>query len=92
MLRVIGHHPLEYNRCGSCTSRPQAQSPIVASSPPAFLDDDLESGPLFRRRAHTFSHPPVRKRISFESQPANHTKQAPLRRQHSVNPELLQTR
>ncbi|MEQ2222638.1 hypothetical protein ILYODFUR_028359, partial [Ilyodon furcidens] len=61
-------------------------------SPPAFLDDDLESGPLFRRRAHTFSHPPVKKRISFESQPANHTKQAPLRRQHSVNPELLQTR
>ncbi|XP_047226095.1 TBC1 domain family member 4 isoform X5 [Girardinichthys multiradiatus] len=60
-------------------------------SPPSFLDDDLESGPLFRRRAHTFSHPPVRKRISFESQPANHTKQAPLRRQHSVNPELLQT-
>ncbi|XP_007547221.1 TBC1 domain family member 4 isoform X1 [Poecilia formosa] len=59
-------------------------------SPPAFPDDELESGPQFRRRAHTFSHPPVRKRISFESQPANQTKQAPLRRQHSVNPELLQ--
>uniref|UniRef100_A0A3P9NHR0 TBC1 domain family member 4 n=1 Tax=Poecilia reticulata TaxID=8081 RepID=A0A3P9NHR0_POERE len=56
-------------------------------SPPAFPDDELESGPQFRRRAHTFSHPPVRKRISFESQPANQTKQAPLRRQHSVNPD-----
>lgn len=31
MLRVIGHHPLEYNRCGSCTSRHEAQSSIVAS-------------------------------------------------------------
>uniref|UniRef100_A0A146WW95 TBC1 domain family member 4 n=1 Tax=Fundulus heteroclitus TaxID=8078 RepID=A0A146WW95_FUNHE len=60
-------------------------------SPPAFPDDDQEFGPQFRRRAHTFSHPPVRKRISFESQPAGHAKQAPLRRQHSVNPELLQT-
>uniref|UniRef100_A0A1A7Z1Y5 TBC1 domain family member 4 n=2 Tax=Iconisemion striatum TaxID=60296 RepID=A0A1A7Z1Y5_9TELE len=60
-------------------------------SPPAFPDDDLESGQHFRRRAHTFSHPPVRKRISFESQPTNQTKQAPLRRQQSVNPELLQT-
>uniref|UniRef100_A0A672I2P3 TBC1 domain family member 4 n=1 Tax=Salarias fasciatus TaxID=181472 RepID=A0A672I2P3_SALFA len=35
-------------------------------SPPAFPDDDLEGGPQFRRRAHTFSHPPVKKRISFE--------------------------
>ncbi|XP_012719800.2 TBC1 domain family member 4 isoform X5 [Fundulus heteroclitus] len=60
-------------------------------SPPAFPDDEQEFGPQFRRRAHTFSHPPVRKRISFESQPAGHAKQAPLRRQHSVNPELLQT-
>ncbi|CAK6959141.1 TBC1 domain family member 4 isoform X1 [Scomber scombrus] len=56
------------------------------SSPPAFSDDDPEAGPQFRRRAHTFSHPPVKKRISFEGQPA---KQAPLRRQQSVNPELL---
>ncbi|KAF7215440.1 transcript variant X4, partial [Nothobranchius furzeri] len=60
-------------------------------SPPAFPDEDLESGQHFRRRAHTFSHPPVRKRISFESQPISQTKQAPLRRQQSVNPELLQT-
>ncbi|XP_053184221.1 TBC1 domain family member 4 isoform X1 [Scomber japonicus] len=56
------------------------------NSPPAFSDDDPEAGPQFRRRAHTFSHPPVKKRISFEGQPA---KQAPLRRQQSVNSELL---
>ncbi|XP_022596127.1 TBC1 domain family member 4 isoform X2 [Seriola dumerili] len=60
-------------------------------SPPAFPDDDPEGGLQFRRRAHTFSHPPVKKRISFEGQPASVSKQAPLRRQQSVNPELLQS-
>ncbi|XP_070770388.1 TBC1 domain family member 4 isoform X5 [Enoplosus armatus] len=60
-------------------------------SPPAFPDDDPEAGLQFRRRAHTFSHPPVKKRISFEGQPANQSKQAPLRRQQSVNSELLQS-
>ncbi|XP_071376497.1 TBC1 domain family member 4 isoform X7 [Centroberyx affinis] len=59
-------------------------------SPPSFPDDDPEAGLQFRRRAHTFSHPPVKKRISFEGQPATQSKQAPLRRQQSVNPELLQ--
>uniref|UniRef100_A0A3P9KW04 TBC1 domain family member 4 n=1 Tax=Oryzias latipes TaxID=8090 RepID=A0A3P9KW04_ORYLA len=65
------------------------QSP--PGSPPAFPDDDPESGMQFRRRAHTFSHPPLRKRISFESQLSNQSKQAPLRRQLSVNSELLQS-
>ncbi|XP_069389780.1 TBC1 domain family member 4 isoform X2 [Paralichthys olivaceus] len=60
-------------------------------SPPAFPDDDPEAGLQFRRRAHTFSHPPVKKRISFEGQPACQSKQAPLRRQLSVAPELLQS-
>ncbi|XP_059198854.1 TBC1 domain family member 4 isoform X3 [Centropristis striata] len=60
-------------------------------SPPAFPDDDPEAGMQFRRRAHTFSHPPVKKRISFEGQPASQNKQPPLRRQQSVNPELLQS-
>uniref|UniRef100_A0A8C5G7Z6 Rab-GAP TBC domain-containing protein n=1 Tax=Gouania willdenowi TaxID=441366 RepID=A0A8C5G7Z6_GOUWI len=32
-------------------------------SPPAFPDDDPEAGLPFRRRAHTFSHPPVKKRV-----------------------------
>uniref|UniRef100_A0A667ZIY9 TBC1 domain family member 4 n=1 Tax=Myripristis murdjan TaxID=586833 RepID=A0A667ZIY9_9TELE len=60
-------------------------------SPLSFPDDDPEGGLQFRRRAHTFSHPPVKKRISFEGQPAIQNKQAPLRRQQSVNPELLQS-
>ncbi|CAJ1079751.1 TBC1 domain family member 4 isoform X5 [Xyrichtys novacula] len=58
-------------------------------SPPAFPEDDPEGGVQFRRRAHTFSHPPVKKRISFESLPTSQNK--PLRRQQSVNPELLQS-
>uniref|UniRef100_A0A3Q0SQ72 TBC1 domain family member 4 n=1 Tax=Amphilophus citrinellus TaxID=61819 RepID=A0A3Q0SQ72_AMPCI len=56
-------------------------------SPTAFPDDDPEAGFQFRRRAHTFSHPPVKKRISFEGQLPIQSKQAPLRRQHSVNPD-----
>ncbi|XP_068185085.1 TBC1 domain family member 4 isoform X2 [Antennarius striatus] len=60
-------------------------------SPPAFPDEELEAGMQFRRRAHTFSHPPVKKRISFEGQPSSQAKQPPLRRQQSVNPELLQS-
>ncbi|XP_028291203.1 TBC1 domain family member 4 isoform X4 [Gouania willdenowi] len=59
-------------------------------SPPAFPDDDPEAGLPFRRRAHTFSHPPVKKRISSEGQPATLSKHTPLYRQQSVNPELLQ--
>lgn len=62
------------------------------SSPPAFPDDDPETGgQFFRRRAHTFSHPPVKKRISFDGQPAGQSK-ALLHRQQSVNQELLQSR
>ncbi|XP_053732684.1 TBC1 domain family member 4 isoform X1 [Synchiropus splendidus] len=56
-------------------------------SPPAFPDDDPEAG-QFRRRAHTFSHLPVKKRISFDGQQG---KQTPLYRQQSVNAELLQS-
>ncbi|KAK2840034.1 hypothetical protein Q5P01_013774 [Channa striata] len=65
------------------------QSP--PGSPPAFHDDDTESGLQFRRRAHTFSHPPVKKRISFEGQQTGQSKHAPLHRQQSINPELLQS-
>ncbi|XP_016895278.2 TBC1 domain family member 4 isoform X2 [Cynoglossus semilaevis] len=60
-------------------------------SPPAFPEDDPEAGQQFRRRAHTFSHPPVKKRISFEGQPSTQVKQTVLYRQQSVNPELLQS-
>ncbi|XP_075887234.1 TBC1 domain family member 4 isoform X3 [Nelusetta ayraudi] len=59
-------------------------------SPPAFPDnDDPEAGAQFRRRAHTFSHPPVKKRISFDGQSAGQAR-AHLPRQQSVNSELLQ--
>ncbi|XP_076021770.1 TBC1 domain family member 4 isoform X2 [Genypterus blacodes] len=79
-------------RLGSMSSfdRQDEESPghSPPGSPPAFPEDDPESGMQFRRRAHTISHPPIKKRISFEGQPA---KQAPLRRQQSVNPELLQS-
>ncbi|XP_028289534.1 TBC1 domain family member 4 isoform X2 [Parambassis ranga] len=61
-------------------------------SPPAFPDDNPEAGLQFRRRAHTFSHPPVKKRISFEGPLSSQSKQQPpLRRQQSVTPELLQS-
>uniref|UniRef100_A0A8C7Y2L6 TBC1 domain family member 4 n=1 Tax=Oryzias sinensis TaxID=183150 RepID=A0A8C7Y2L6_9TELE len=79
-----------FARVGLQDEESPGQSP--PGSPPAFPDDDPESGMQFRRRAHTFSHPPLRKRISFESQLSNHSKQAPLHRQLSVNSELLQSR
>ncbi|XP_012689477.2 TBC1 domain family member 4 isoform X2 [Clupea harengus] len=56
-------------------------------TPPSYLDDDPEAPP-FRRRAHTFSHPPVKKKISFTDSQAP---KAPLRRQQSLAPELLQS-
>uniref|UniRef100_A0A3Q3EBT6 TBC1 domain family member 4 n=1 Tax=Hippocampus comes TaxID=109280 RepID=A0A3Q3EBT6_HIPCM len=66
-------------------SEPTGVSP--PASPPPFPDDDPEASQQFRRRAHTFSHPPVKKRISFEGQTGNPAKQAPLRRQHSATLE-----
>ncbi|XP_062390196.1 TBC1 domain family member 4 isoform X2 [Sardina pilchardus] len=75
---------------GSMSSFERDESPgdSPPGTPPGFLDDDPEAAP-FRRRAHTFSHPPVKKRISFTDTQSNTTK-APLRRQQSVAPELLQ--
>ena len=81
------------------TSDPQqdeespGHSPPAPASPSGFQDDDPGAeGLQFRRRAHTFSHPPVKKRISFEGPPANQSKHPPLRRQQSLAPELLQHR
>ncbi|XP_063069096.1 TBC1 domain family member 4 [Engraulis encrasicolus] len=61
-------------------------------TPPSYLDDDGggDAAP-FRRRAHTFSHPPAKKKISFNDTPAPAPKAPPLRRQQSVAPELLQS-
>uniref|UniRef100_A0A3B3RRH9 TBC1 domain family member 4 n=1 Tax=Paramormyrops kingsleyae TaxID=1676925 RepID=A0A3B3RRH9_9TELE len=50
-------------------------------SSPCFPEDD-PAAPQFRRRAHTFSHPPVKKRISF-SEPQAPVSKAPLLRQHN---------
>ncbi|XP_036436956.1 TBC1 domain family member 4 isoform X5 [Colossoma macropomum] len=57
-------------------------------TPPAYVEEDPDA-PQFRRRAHTFSHPPIKKRISFTDVPTQ--AKAPLRRQQSVAPELLQS-
>uniref|UniRef100_A0AAQ6ADK9 TBC1 domain family member 4 n=1 Tax=Amphiprion ocellaris TaxID=80972 RepID=A0AAQ6ADK9_AMPOC len=82
-----------FARVGQSRKEADEESPghSPPGSPPAFPDDDPEAGLQFRRRAHTFSHPPVKKRISFEGQSVSQSKQAPLRRQQSVNPELLQS-
>ncbi|KAK0139453.1 TBC1 domain family member 4 [Merluccius polli] len=68
----------------------ESPGPSPSESLSAFPDDDEPGadGPQFRRRAHTFSHLPVKKRISFRG-PSKHP---PLRRQQSVAPELLQSR
>uniref|UniRef100_A0A8C9XQX1 TBC1 domain family member 4 n=1 Tax=Sander lucioperca TaxID=283035 RepID=A0A8C9XQX1_SANLU len=77
-----------FSRVGHKRQDEESPGHSPPGSPPAFPDDDPEGGLHFRRRAHTFSHPPVKKRISFEGQLASQSKQAPLRRQQSVNPEL----
>uniref|UniRef100_A0A674PHG5 TBC1 domain family member 4 n=1 Tax=Takifugu rubripes TaxID=31033 RepID=A0A674PHG5_TAKRU len=46
----------------------ESPGPSPPGSPPTFAENDPENGVQFRRRAHTFSHPPVKKRISFEGQ------------------------
>ncbi|KAI1899588.1 hypothetical protein AGOR_G00063340 [Albula goreensis] len=75
---------------GSFERQDDSPSDSPPGTPPAsFIEDDPEA-PQFRRRAHTFSHPPVKKRISF-SEPQSLTNKVPLRRQQSVAPELLQS-
>lgn len=73
-----------------CSQQDESPGDSPPGTPPSFLDDDPEAAP-FRRRAHTFSHPPVKKRISFTDTQAQAPK-SPLRRQQSVAPELLQSR
>ncbi|RXN03191.1 TBC1 domain family member 4-like isoform X2 [Labeo rohita] len=57
-------------------------------TPPSYVEDDPDA-PQFRRRAHTFSHPPIKKKISF-TEVSSQASKAPLRRQQSLAPELLQ--
>uniref|UniRef100_A0A673I288 TBC1 domain family member 4 n=1 Tax=Sinocyclocheilus rhinocerous TaxID=307959 RepID=A0A673I288_9TELE len=57
-------------------------------TPPSYIEEDPDA-PQFRRRAHTFSHPPIKKKISF-TEVSSQACKAPLRRQQSLAPELLQ--
>ncbi|XP_051564440.1 TBC1 domain family member 4 isoform X2 [Myxocyprinus asiaticus] len=69
----------------------QADSPgdSPPGTPPSYLDNDPDA-PQFRRRAHTFSHPPIKKKISFTEASSQGCK-AQLHRQQSLGPELLQS-
>ncbi|XP_057191786.1 TBC1 domain family member 4 isoform X2 [Triplophysa rosa] len=76
---------------GSMGSFDRGDSPgdSPPGTPPGYLDDDPDA-PQFRRRAHTFSHPPIKKKISF-TEVSSQAYKAPLRRQQSLAPELLQS-
>ncbi|MBN3308158.1 TBCD4 protein, partial [Amia calva] len=77
-----------FERCNSHMSD-KVSSP-VSSLGQAFPEEDPDS-PQFRRRAHTFSHPPSsKKKISFPDSKA-HSTRSPLLRQQSLAPELLQS-
>uniref|UniRef100_A0A8C1C5S5 TBC1 domain family member 4 n=1 Tax=Cyprinus carpio carpio TaxID=630221 RepID=A0A8C1C5S5_CYPCA len=58
-------------------------------TPPSYLEEDPDA-PQFRRRAHTFSHPPIKKKISF-TEVSSQACKAPLHRQQSLVTELLQS-
>ncbi|XP_033867190.3 TBC1 domain family member 4-like isoform X2 [Acipenser ruthenus] len=74
--------------CDSPPPTPPA-SPVSSLGQP-FSEEDPDS-PQFRRRAHTFSHPPsLKKKISFTDSKSHNTK-SPVFRQLSVAPELLQS-
>ncbi|RXM36516.1 TBC1 domain family member 4 [Acipenser ruthenus] len=81
-----------FSRDGSpCDSPPPTPpaSPVSSLGQP-FSEEDPDS-PQFRRRAHTFSHPPsLKKKISFTDSKSHNTK-SPVFRQLSVAPELLQS-
>ncbi|KAK7169187.1 hypothetical protein R3I93_005241 [Phoxinus phoxinus] len=78
-------------RLGSMGSFDRGDSPgdSPPGTPPSYLEDDPDA-PQFRRRAHTFSHPPIKKKISF-TEVSSQACKAPLRRQQSLGPELLQS-
>ncbi|KAJ8404623.1 hypothetical protein AAFF_G00334860 [Aldrovandia affinis] len=60
-------------------------------TPPCSFAEEGPDAPQFRRRAHTISHPPMKKRISFSEPSTSQITRAPLRRQQSVAVELLQS-
>ncbi|TSV41654.1 TBC1 domain family member 4 [Bagarius yarrelli] len=73
---------------GSFDRQDESPGDSPPGTPPATVEEDPDA-PLFRRRAHTFSHPPIKKRISFTELPTQN--KVPLQRQQSLAPELLQS-
>uniref|UniRef100_A0A671PQV6 TBC1 domain family member 4-like n=1 Tax=Sinocyclocheilus anshuiensis TaxID=1608454 RepID=A0A671PQV6_9TELE len=71
-------------RLGSMGSFDRADSPgdSPPGTPPSYLEEDPDA-PQFRRRAHTFSHPPIKKKISF-TEVSSQACKAPLRPQQSL--------
>uniref|UniRef100_A0A8C1C3G6 TBC1 domain family member 4 n=1 Tax=Cyprinus carpio carpio TaxID=630221 RepID=A0A8C1C3G6_CYPCA len=78
-------------RLGSMGSFDRGDSPgdSPPGTPPSYLEEDPDA-PQFRRRAHTFSHPPIKKKISF-TEVSSQACKAPLHRQQSLVTELLQS-
>lgn len=73
---------------GSFDRPDESPSDSPPGTPSSYVEEDPDAPP-FRRRAHTISHPPIKKRISFTELPTQ--SKAPLHRQQSLAPELLQS-
>uniref|UniRef100_A0A671PLE5 TBC1 domain family member 4 n=1 Tax=Sinocyclocheilus anshuiensis TaxID=1608454 RepID=A0A671PLE5_9TELE len=73
----------------SITQHADSPGDSPPGTPPSYLEEDPDA-PQFRRRAHTFSHPPIKKKISF-TEVSSQACKAPLRPQQSLAPELLQS-
>ncbi|XP_051565680.1 TBC1 domain family member 4-like isoform X2 [Myxocyprinus asiaticus] len=76
-------------KCEVCVLQGDSPGDSPPGTPPSYAEDDPDA-PQFRRRAHTFSHPPLKKKISFTEVSSQGCK-APLHRQQSLAPELLQS-
>ncbi|MGH0124818.1 UNVERIFIED_CONTAM: hypothetical protein FKN15_020053 [Acipenser sinensis] len=81
-----------FSRDGSPGDSPPPTPPAspVSSLGQPFSEEDPDS-PQFRRRAHTFSHPPSLKKIISFTDSKSHNTKSPVFRQLSVAPELLQS-
>uniref|UniRef100_A0A8C1KMN0 TBC1 domain family member 4 n=1 Tax=Cyprinus carpio TaxID=7962 RepID=A0A8C1KMN0_CYPCA len=69
----------------SITQHSDSPGDSPPGTPPSYTEEDPDA-PQFRRRAHTFSHPPIKKKISF-TEVSSQACKAPLRRQQSLAPD-----
>uniref|UniRef100_A0A671PUJ2 TBC1 domain family member 4 n=1 Tax=Sinocyclocheilus anshuiensis TaxID=1608454 RepID=A0A671PUJ2_9TELE len=69
----------------SITQHADSPGDSPPGTPPSYLEEDPDA-PQFRRRAHTFSHPPIKKKISF-TEVSSQACKAPLRPQQSLAPD-----